>query len=299
MPMCWCGLALFCTLLCHGAAQCGEGRCGEGDDSTPSSLLQLDAGSGNDSWWCFDAGVTSCDAAAIHCQARHQCCKRLLSCGSASDAPGPAPDPTPSPPPGPTPGPSPEPTQECGLLNPKPGLIWKKPDLPDWMKNFSYNISEDPGLHVGTLTVPMSPHPEDKDVTPFLDLDVQLHMPPNVSDPPVVFIHCGGPGSGAECASRRAGLPRFSRDAILAISQRGVLATADNVSFQCELPSKPPLNKTSYDISDFTTCPCALPDGTPLVDEAYANLDPMDDDQVQGLFQNMAIRARKCYDWRK
>ena len=103
----------------------------------PRRCFSWDAGSGNDPWWCFDAGVTSCDAAAIHCQVRHQCCKRLLSCGSASDAPGPAPDPTPSPPPGPTPGPSPEPTQECGLLNPKPGLIWKKlPDLSDLLKNF-------------------------------------------------------------------------------------------------------------------------------------------------------------------
>ena len=145
----------------------------------------------------------------------------------------------------------------------------------------------------------MSPHPEDKDVTPFLDLDVHLHMPPNVSDPPVVFVHCGGPGSGAECANIKATGPRFSRYAILAISQRGTGPGQPNPSFDCDSPSLPPPNKTSYDISDFTTCPCALPDGTPLVDQAYANLDPMDEDQVQGLFQNMAIRARKCYDWDK
>lgn len=156
------------------------------------------------------------------------------------------------------------------------------------------NITPPVGFYTGKLTVRLSPHPEDKDVTPFLNLSVTVHMPTNVRDPPVIFVHCGGPGSGVECVNNKVMLDnkskaRYSGYAVVAIDQRGV-GSDTNPSFECDMKQlkEPPPGKTSYDISDFTSCPCALPDGTPLVDEAFANLDPMDEDQVHELFQKMA-----------
>jgi len=101
------------------------------------------------------------------------------------------------------------------------------------------NITPPVGFYTGKLTVRLSPHPEDKDVTPFLNLSVTVHMPTNVSDPPVIFVHCGGPGSGVECVNNKVMLDnkskaRYSGYAVVAIDQRGV-GSDTNPSFECDM----------------------------------------------------------------
>eukprot|EP00439_Symbiodinium_sp_Y106_P073498 s73_g13.t2 len=170
--------------------------------------------------------------------------------------------------------------EECDLLHPLEGLKWTH------SKKVGNNT-----VYSGNLTVPLSPHAEDKDDTPFLDLLVMLVVPPGPGPSEPLLVHCGGPGSDATCVLGNSiqGYAGFS------ISQRGIGVTA-NPNFECD-PSYmkfPPKGKSQYEISDFTDCPCALPDGAPLVGQSFANLDPNNDSQVEVLFRSMAARSRRC-----
>ncbi|CAK9047494.1 Serine protease Hip1 (Hydrolase important for pathogenesis 1) (Serine hydrolase Hip1) [Durusdinium trenchii] len=177
--------------------------------------------------------------------------------------------------------------EACDLLHPKKGLRW----------THSKQIGSHT-VYAGNLTVPLSPHREDQEDTPYLDLLVIMTMPTSESAASVepLLFHCGGPGSDATCALSFMKDQQFNAYAGISISQRGIGYTA-MPSFECakehmKLPPKG-LNR-SYVISDFTDCACALPDGTPLVGQAFADLDPKNQSSVHRLFENMALRARRC-----
>ena len=171
----------------------------------------------------------------------------------------------------------------CDLLHPMEGLKWTD----------SQKLGNDT-IYTGNLTVPLSPHAEDKDDTPFLNLLVMLRVSksPGGAEPEPVFQHCGGPGSDATCVLLGENMPGY---ASISISQRGIGVTA-TPNFECDpLQMKLPANgKSQYEISDFTDCQCALPDGTPLVGQSFADLDPKNDSQVEVLFEGMALRSRRC-----
>eukprot|EP00931_Biecheleriopsis_adriatica_P050079 TRINITY_DN28989_c0_g1_i1.p1 TRINITY_DN28989_c0_g1~~TRINITY_DN28989_c0_g1_i1.p1 ORF type:complete len:542 (-),score=60.92 TRINITY_DN28989_c0_g1_i1:136-1545(-) len=83
------------------------------------------------------------------------------------------------------------------------------------------------------------------------------------------------------------------------ISQRGIGPDA-NPSLLCNdshLPEVIP--GKSYKISDFTDCPCAMPDGTPMMGETWAGIDPMDDMEVRNMFAKIAQRSNPCYNSKK
>ena len=45
-------------------------------------------------------------------------------------------------------------------------------------------------------------------------------------------------------------------------------------------------------ISDFTDCPCALPDGTPLVGQSFVAIDPLNASEVENHLSKMTLRSR-------
>jgi len=54
-----------------------------------------------------------------------------------------------------------------------------------------------------------------------------------------------------------------------------------------------------YTTSNFTDCPCALPDGTPVLGETYADIDPANESQVRGVFRSISKRSGPCYNSQK
>jgi len=177
--------------------------------------------------------------------------------------------------------------EHCDILHPKKGLTWSHTKQLDTVT-----------VYVGNLTVPLSPHAEDADETPHIDLLVIMTIPNSVADvsklEPLLF-HCGGPGSDATCVLNFGRDPEFEGYAGWSISQRGIGPTAAP-SFECD-PSHMKLPKKSlpkYEISDFTTCPCALVDGTPMVGQSFVAIDPMNASQVESHFEKMTLRSRRC-----
>lgn len=159
-------------------------------------------------------------------------------------------------------------SQSCDVLHPKKGLSW----------SHTKKIGK-VTVYVGNLTVPLSPHEEDVHDTPFIDLMVMMTIHNSVEDASTLeplLIHCGGPGSDASCVLHQGKEPQYSGYASWSISQRGI-GFAASPSFECEakhmkLPEK---NRKNYRISDFTDCPCALPDGTALVGQSFVAIDPL------------------------
>jgi pimeloyl-ACP methyl ester carboxylesterase len=145
----------------------------------------------------------------------------------------------------------------------------------------------------GWLKVSLDP---DDNQSPELKLRVKMLFAEQNTTKPPVFHHCGGPGSGRECFG--GWLVNHYADSIFdvryhhwSIDQRGIGDSRPNLA--CKGNAKLPdvVQGKRYEISDFTNCPCALPDGTPMISEAWADVDPANRSQVQHLFQRMAPRA--------
>lgn len=127
---------------------------------------------------------------------------------------------------------------------------------------------------------------------------------PGVAHPEPLLNHNGGPGSSASSGTTFKG-PEYEKFAVFGITQRGVSwwnqsawrAAAPTPMFECSaadmrLPPKQP--GRSYAISDFTSCACAFVDGTPLIGQSFAAIDPENASAVQGIFERMAERGRRC-----
>lgn len=178
-------------------------------------------------------------------------------------------------------------SQSCDVLHPKKGLSW----------SHTKKIGQ-VTVYVGNLTVPLSPHEEDVHDTPFIDLMVMMTIHNSVEDASTLeplLIHCGGPGSDASCVLHQGKEPQYSGYASWSISQRGI-GFAASPSFECEakhmkLPEK---NRKNYRISDFTDCPCALPDGTALVGQSFVAIDPLNGSEVENHLSKMTLRSRRC-----
>lgn len=103
-----------------------------------------------------------------------------------------------------------------------------------------------------------------------------------------MLVHCGGPGSDKSCALDIAtSYPEIAAEFdIWAIDQRGV---GDSVpSLGCPASSwkaLPAANQSigAVGVSDFTTCECAMADGTPQANQCYADLDPDNSTQASHL----------------
>lgn len=178
-------------------------------------------------------------------------------------------------------------SQRCDVLHPKDGLRWSHSKK---MGNVT--------VYVGNLTVPLSPHEEDVDETPFIDLMVMMMIHNSVEDASKLeplLIHCGGPGSDASCVLHQGKEPQYSSYASWSISQRGI-GFAASPSFECEARHMklPERNRKDYQISDFTDCPCALPDGTALVGQSFVAIDPLNASEVENHLSKMTLRSRRC-----
>jgi len=113
------------------------------------------------------------------------------------------------------------------------------------------------------------------------------------------LIHCGGPASGAVCGVSQDwvyNLTALGYD-VWGISQRGI--SGSEPSMKCSHAKLPATGKDRYDISDFSDCPCAHADGTPLVSDRLVNIDPANETQVRNLLQHMKENGERCFNWDK
>ena len=185
----------------------------------------------------------------------------------------------------------------CDVFNPAAdsGLTWDSVE----------QLLDNRTLRVGRLRVPLSPHPQDRADTPYYDLEVAMATYPGVENPEPLFNHNGGPGSTASSATALAG-DEYKPYAVWGITQRGVrwwrppsADAAPTPMFECDvshmrLPPSRPRDGRAFDISDFTSCPCAMVDGTPLLGQSFANIDPENVPAVRGIFEKMAERGDRC-----
>jgi len=153
-------------------------------------------------------------------------------------------------------------------------------------------------LQHGVLTVPLDPSPEARGRTPMIDLQVVLRLKDESLEP--LLHHCGGPGSWADCLltvfAEPSSLVDYAGYTSWAISQRGIGPLA-NPSLECgaaDMKPLPPRNLTNPKISDFTSCGCAFPDGTPLIGQSFAGVDPTNESQVRRVFNSLSQRSLKC-----
>jgi len=110
--------------------------------------------------------------------------------------------------------------------------------------------------------------------------------------------HCGGPGSEALCGVLIHRTYTEYGYNVWGITQRGI---GKNVpSFHCpdSVVKLPPEGKDNYEVSDFTSCPCRLDDGTPLIGETWADINPSDADSVHNLLTQAAKRGSRCRNTR-
>jgi hypothetical protein len=127
---------------------------------------------------------------------------------------------------------------------------------------------------------------------------------PGVQSPEPLFNHNGGPGSSA--SSGFSVLDGTENYAVWGITQRGVrwwkpspLATPTPM-FECSVDDMhlPPASGRragkKVDISDFSSCACAMVDGTPLLGQSFAAIDPTNSFAVQNIFEKMALRGERC-----
>mmetsp|Transcript_27437 Transcript_27437/g.52905 ORF Transcript_27437/g.52905 Transcript_27437/m.52905 type:complete len:602 (+) Transcript_27437:84-1889(+) len=178
-------------------------------------------------------------------------------------------------------------TAPFSAMRPDPSLLkWDRVPTPG-------NMSD------GTLTVHLDP---DDPESPEMKLRVKMLFSKRQPAPMgPMLMHCGGPGSGTECMETHARISGFDLDGesydIWSISQRGIAGSEP--SMKCSGAKLPPLGKDKYDISDFTDCPCAHADGTPLTFDRGTEIDPDDEEQVVNLLNHMKLRSKRCYEWDK
>lgn len=148
-----------------------------------------------------------------------------------------------------------------------------------------------PGHYSGELAVHLDPTDSN---SPVIKLEVmKVKASDKVPRKGALLMHLGGPGSDAS-AGYTAGyfVSKLGFDAY-GISQRGIGRLA-NPSLMCNDFHLPPKGQGPYKVSDFTNCSCRLADGTPMIGEAWANIDPGVKWQVKELFEKTAERSQRC-----
>lgn len=170
-------------------------------------------------------------------------------------------------------------------MHPVPSLLkWRNSSCPR------------PGVNcAGTLTVHMDPADHG---SPTLELEV-IMMFATVQPAPLgpLLIHCGGPGTDATCSlGQERGLRTMGYD-VWSISQRGV--GGSKPSMKCSRARLPATGKDHYEISDFSDCPCAYADGTPLVIDRLVDIDPSNETQVRSLLSHITLNRERCFKWEK
>jgi len=134
-------------------------------------------------------------------------------------------------------------------------------------------------------------HQDEK--SPIIELEV-LMLPATVSRKGSLLGHCGGPGSDALCGVyTNCYATRHGYD-VWGITQRGVGNNIPSLHCPDSVVKLPPEGKDNYEVSDFTSCPCRLDDGTPLIGETWANINPGDADAVHNLLTQVAKRGPRC-----
>lgn len=152
----------------------------------------------------------------------------------------------------------------------------------------------------GTLKVNMDPADPD---SPVLKLRVQMTLSETQPAPlGPILVHCGGPGSGAECGRYLAhdAPDHYKGYDVWSISQRGMHGNDITLLCDSEKDSMLPASCGWYGckISDFTKCDCALLDGTPQIGEIWADIDPRKESDVRNIFERMSqwgLKTGRCY----
>uniref|UniRef100_A0A7S2KKI6 AB hydrolase-1 domain-containing protein n=1 Tax=Zooxanthella nutricula TaxID=1333877 RepID=A0A7S2KKI6_9DINO len=152
----------------------------------------------------------------------------------------------------------------------------------------------------GTLKVSMDPSDPD---SPDLVLQVQMILAETQPAPNgPILVHCGGPSSGASCGARvaKSSPGHYKGYDVWSITQRGM--QGNNLTLLCDSNTDSMLPETcglgGCKVSDFTTCDCALPDGTPQIGEIWADVDPRKESDVRTMFEKMSdwgMKTAKCY----
>jgi pimeloyl-ACP methyl ester carboxylesterase len=177
---------------------------------------------------------------------------------------------------------------------PSPASAWSVDHPDSSMLNWMRTIGR---MKVGKLTVPLALGDPD---SPTLQLTVAMFpakTQPAPSGP--LLVHPGGPGSDYSAIYSLGDIlaKKTTHYDVWSISQRGIGDRA-HPRILCDGNAKLPPQRDAlaepYKISDFTDCPCALPDGTPMIGETYADVDPTNATQVKDLFEHML--TWKCFN---
>ncbi|CAJ1434703.1 unnamed protein product, partial [Effrenium voratum] len=146
------------------------------------------------------------------------------------------------------------------------------------------------GLSEGTLKVPMDFQDGD---SPQLELPVAMRFAATQPAPQgVLLVHCGGPGSDKSCVRYTWGDHLEGYD-VWSITQRGMGSASPTLNCDnSRLPERCP--EAGCRVSDFTDCPCALPDGMPQLGEIWADVDPRNASQVENLFEKRDEWGPRC-----
>mmetsp|Transcript_74677 Transcript_74677/g.192708 ORF Transcript_74677/g.192708 Transcript_74677/m.192708 type:complete len:621 (-) Transcript_74677:226-2088(-) len=154
------------------------------------------------------------------------------------------------------------------------------------------------GWSRGTLSVLLDPADPD---SPVLKLRVRMKFAKKQPAPHgPLLLHCGGPGSDDDCATYVVGdEPKlYEGYDVWSIAQRGMGVKAEPAILcageeHSRLPSSCP--PEGCKISDFTTCPCALLDGTKQIGEIWADVNYQNKSEVDDLMRKMFDWGDTCY----
>jgi pimeloyl-ACP methyl ester carboxylesterase len=176
-------------------------------------------------------------------------------------------------------------------------------------------------LHLGILRTPLYHRKPESSPTVALSVFMYTATGQEAAESGVLVGHCGGPSSGALCGvilSRAAAATAKKDNAgndmyfAIGISQRGVqienAQAYDAASravleamprLQCthdtlKLPTPDPARWGKYRVSDFSSCSCALPDGSPAMGETWVDVDPSDAASVEGYLRRLQVRNTRC-----
>lgn len=165
------------------------------------------------------------------------------------------------------------------------------PQKPDPELLVWHGHDEALGVLVGSLLVRLDPFDAD---SPSVKLTVKMKLAKKQpASHGQMLAHCGGPGSGVDCVRSSTGAIAEAFD-VFSIDQRGIGEDAQP-RLQCSESHLPPEGKESYKLSDFSSCPCAVPDGTPMIGETWADINPLDEASVTDLFIRTTEWGTKCY----
>lgn len=153
-----------------------------------------------------------------------------------------------------------------------------------------WTSKDEHGRKIGKLRVQLDPFDEN---SPFLHLRVVMrpsrYHPASLGP---LLMHCGGRKSANECVSTFEHKGEFD---IWSIDQRGVGEHAEP-PLLCESATLPPEGRSSYSISDFTTCNCALPEDMPEIGKSWANIQTGMQSEVLNLFNKASRWGSRCVE---